>query len=108
MWKNDWRKQNQESSRLLIIGFAVLSATFLKTLLNPNSSARDNRPFTNVTPSMLFTFWEANLATRIKRKRCGHANNPEVDGASAHRHIGTTALYCEVSDAMMRNAVELV
>jgi site-specific recombinase XerD len=25
-----------------------------------------------------------------------------------HRHIGTTALYCEVSDAMMRNAVELV
>jgi hypothetical protein len=25
-----------------------------------------------------------------------------------HRNIGTTALYCEVSDAMMRNAVELV
>ena len=24
------------------------------------------------------------------------------------RNIGTTALYCEVSDAMMRNAVELV
>ena len=25
-----------------------------------------------------------------------------------HRHIGTTALYCEVSDEVMRNAVELV
>ena len=25
-----------------------------------------------------------------------------------HRNIATTALYCEVSDAMMRNAVELI
>jgi len=25
-----------------------------------------------------------------------------------HRHIATTALYCEVSEAIMRSAVELV
>jgi site-specific recombinase XerD len=26
----------------------------------------------------------------------------------AHRNIGTTALYCDVSDEMLRNAVELL
>ena len=25
-----------------------------------------------------------------------------------HRHIGTTALYCDVAEDVMRNAVELV
>jgi site-specific recombinase XerD len=25
-----------------------------------------------------------------------------------HKHIGTTALYCEVNEDLMRNAVELV
>ena len=25
-----------------------------------------------------------------------------------HRYIGTTAVYCEVPDAMMRNAIELI
>ena len=82
------------------------------------ASQRDNRPFTNVTLSMLFKeIYETagirtsshsgrrTFATRLNEKGVGMRTNPKMMG---HRHIGTTALYCEVSDAMMRNAVELV
>jgi site-specific recombinase XerD len=31
-----------------------------------------------------------------------------IQRLTGQRHIGTTALYCEVSDEAMRNAVELV
>jgi site-specific recombinase XerD len=43
--------------------------------------------------------------TVILSERVGWHENQKLLG---HRNIGTTALYCEVSDAMMRNAVELV
>ena len=45
------------------------------------------------------------FATRLNEKRVGMKTIQRLMG---HRHIGTTAPYCEVSDAMMRNAVELV
>jgi integrase/recombinase XerD len=82
------------------------------------ASQRDNRPFTNVTLSMLFKeIYETagirtsshsgrrTFATRLNEKGVGMRTIQRLMG---HRHIGTMALYCEVSDAMMRNAVELV
>jgi integrase/recombinase XerD len=82
------------------------------------SSQRNNRPFTNVTLSMLFKeIYETagirtsshsgrrTFATRLNEKGVGMKTIQKLMG---HRNIGTTALYCEVSDAMMRNAVELV
>jgi integrase/recombinase XerD len=47
----------------------------------------------------------STFATRLNEKGVGMRTIQKLMG---HRHIGTTALYCEVSDAMMRNAVELV
>jgi len=32
----------------------------------------------------------------------------EIQKLMGHKHISTTALYCDVSDEMLRNAVELV
>src|SRR4029077_998425 len=82
------------------------------------SSQRNNRPFTNVTLSMLFKkIYETagirtsshsgrrTFATRLNEKGVGIKTIQKLMG---HRNIATTALYCEVSDAMMRNAVELV
>ena len=45
------------------------------------------------------------FATRLNEKGIGMRTIQKLMG---HRHIGTTALYCEVSDIVMRNAVELV
>jgi integrase/recombinase XerD len=45
------------------------------------------------------------FATRLNAKGVGMRTIQKLMG---HRHIGTTALYCEVSEAVMRNAVELV
>ena len=82
------------------------------------SSQRNNRPFTNVTLSMLFKqIYETagirtsshsgrrTFATRLNEKGVGMRTIQKLMG---HRHIGTTALYCDVSDETMRNAVELV
>jgi integrase/recombinase XerD len=82
------------------------------------ASQRNQRAFTNVSLSMLFKdIYEAagirtsshsgrrTFATRLNEKGVGMRTIQKLMG---HRHIGTTALYCEVSDAMMRNAVELV
>jgi integrase/recombinase XerD len=82
------------------------------------ASQRNNRPFTNVTLSMLFReIYETagirtsshsgrrTFATRLNEKGVGMKTIQKLMG---HRNIATTALYCEVSDAMMRNAVELV
>ena len=44
------------------------------------------------------------FATRLNEKEVGMRTIQKLMG---HRHIGTTALYCEVSDTMMRNAVEV-
>ena len=82
------------------------------------ASQRNGRPFTNVTLSMLFKeIYETagirtsshsgrrTFATRLNEKGIGMRTIQKLMG---HRHIGTTALYCEVSDIVMRNAVELV
>ena len=82
------------------------------------ASQRNGRAFTNVTLSMLFKeIYEVagirtsshsgrrTFATRLNEKGVGMKTIQKLMG---HRNIGTTALYCEVSDAMMRNAVELV
>ena len=82
------------------------------------ASQRNNSPFTNVTLSMLFKeFYETagirtsshsgrrTFATRLNERGVGMRTIQRLMG---HRHIGTTALYCDVSDETMRNAVELV
>ena len=82
------------------------------------ASQRNGRKFNNVTLSMLFKeIYETagiktsshsgrrTFATRLNEKGVGMRTIQKLMG---HRNIGTTALYCEVSDAMMRNAVELV
>jgi integrase/recombinase XerD len=82
------------------------------------ASQRNGRAFTNVTLSMLFKeIYETagirtsshsgrrTFATRLNEKGVGMRTIQKLMG---HRHIGTTALYCDVSDETMRNAVELV
>ena len=98
--------------------------SFLKTqsVRHPEAplivSQRNGRPFANVTLSMVFkTIYETagirtsshsgrrTFATRLNAKGVGMRTIQKLMG---HRHIGTTALYCEVSEEVMRNAVELV
>ena len=82
------------------------------------ASQRNGRAFSNVTLSMLFkeiyeigrasyifSFGKTYFATRLNEKGVGMKTIQKLMG---HRNIGTTALYCDVSDAMIRNAVELV
>lgn len=45
------------------------------------------------------------FGTRLNAKGVGMRTIQKLMG---HRHIGTTALYCDVSEDVMRNAVELV
>ena len=45
------------------------------------------------------------FATRLNAKGVEMRTIQKADG---HRHIGTTALYCDASDKTMRNAVEFV
>src|ERR1700722_14850198 len=82
------------------------------------ASQPNGRAFTNVTLSMLFKeIYEVagirtsshsgrrSFATRLNAKGVGMRTIQKLMG---HRHIGTTALYCDVSEDVMRNAVELV
>jgi len=81
-------------------------------------SQRNRRSFSNVTLSMLFKeIYDAagirtsshsgrrTFATRLNAKGVGMRTIQKLMG---HKHIGTTALYCDVSDSTLRNAVELV
>jgi len=81
-------------------------------------SQRARKAFSSLTLSMLFKeIYELagirtsshsgrrTFATRLNEKGVGMKTIQRLMG---HRHIGTTALYCEVSDEVMRNAVELV
>jgi integrase/recombinase XerD len=81
-------------------------------------SQRGRKAFSSLTLSMLFKdIYEMagirtsshsgrrTFATRLNEKGVGMRTIQRLMG---HRHIGTTALYCEVSDEVMRNAVELV
>jgi integrase/recombinase XerD len=45
------------------------------------------------------------FATRLNAKGVGMRTIQKLMG---HQHIGTTALYCEVNEDVLRNAVELV
>jgi integrase/recombinase XerD len=82
------------------------------------ASQRNGRAFSNVTLSMFFKeIYETagirtsshsgrrTFATRLNEKGVGMKTIQKLMG---HRNIGTTALYCDVSDTAMRNAVELV
>jgi integrase/recombinase XerD len=82
------------------------------------ASQRNGRPFSNVSLSMLFKeIYEAagirtsshsgcrTFATRLNAKGVEMRTIQKLMG---HRHIGTTALYCDVSEDTLRNAVELV
>jgi integrase/recombinase XerD len=82
------------------------------------ASQRNGRAFSAVSLSMMFAeIYELagirtsshsgrrTFATRLNAKGVGMRTIQKLMG---HRNIGTTALYCEVSDETMRNAVELV
>ena len=45
------------------------------------------------------------FATRLNAKGIGMRTIQKLMG---HKHIGTTALYCDVSEDTLRNAVEVV
>jgi integrase/recombinase XerD len=74
--------------------------------------------FSSLTLSMLFkAIYElAGIRTSSHSGRRTFATSLNANGVGmrtiqklmGHRHIGTTALYCEVSEDAMRNAVELV
>jgi len=79
------------------------------------ASQRNERSFSNVTLSMLFKeIYEMagirtsshsgrrTFATRLNAKGVGMRTIQRLMG---HRHIGTTALYCEVSDEILRGEV---
>ena len=82
------------------------------------ASQRNGRAFTNVTLSMLFKeiYETAGIRTSSHsgRRTLRRASTKKgvgmrtIQKLMGHRNIGTTALYCDVSDATMRNAVELV
>ena len=82
------------------------------------ASQRNARAFSNVTLSMLFkAIYEIagirtsshsgrrTFATRLNTRGVGMRTIQKLMG---HKNIGTTALYCDVSDETMRNAVELM
>jgi integrase/recombinase XerD len=97
--------------------------SYLKLIptFNPDWSlirSQHGKPFSSLTLSMLFKqiydlagirtsshSGRRTFATRLNAKGVGMRTIQKLMG---HRHIGTTALYCEVSEDVMRNAVELV
>lgn len=82
------------------------------------ASQRNGRPFSAVSLSMLFKeiYEMAGIRTSSHSGRRTFATRLNASGVGmktiqklmGHRHIGTTALYCEVSDETLRKAVELV
>jgi integrase/recombinase XerD len=82
------------------------------------ASQRNGRAFSAVSLSMSFKeiydlagirttshSGRRTFATRLNERGVGMRTIQRLMG---HKHIGTTALYCEVSDEIMRSAVELV
>jgi integrase/recombinase XerD len=98
-------------------------AGFLRLCPSPDPErplirSQRGRAFSSLTLSMLFgDIYEMagirtsshsgrrTFATRLNEQGVGMRTIQRLMG---HKHIGTTALYCDVSDAIMRNAVELV
>ena len=82
------------------------------------ASQRNRRAFSSVTLSMLFKeiydlagirtsshSGRRTFATRLHAYGVGMRTIQKLMG---HKHISTTALYCEVSEEQLRNAVELL
>ena len=112
--------------RTVVLGNRVRKEieAYLKTRLNWRNdspliaSQRNGRAFSTVSLSMLFReIYELagirtsshsgrrTFATRLNAKGVGMRTIQKLMG---HQNIGTTALYCDVSEETMRNAVELV
>jgi integrase/recombinase XerD len=81
-------------------------------------SQRNRHAFSSLTQSMLFKeicemagirtsshSGHRTFATRLNAKGIGMRTIQKLMG---HKHVGTTALYCDVSEEIMRNAVEVV
>jgi integrase/recombinase XerD len=81
-------------------------------------SQRNGRPFSSITLCMLFKeiYELAGIRTTSHSGRRTFATRLNACGVGmktiqklmGHQQIGTTALYCEVSDDQLRKAVELV
>ena len=120
------RQTKGSKGRTVVLSSRVRSelGKFLKQrlLANPDApliaSQRNGRPFSAVTLSMFFKdIYELagirtsshsgrrTFATRLNARGVGMRTIQKLMG---HKHISTTALYCDVSDEMLRNAVELV
>jgi integrase/recombinase XerD len=99
-----------------------LSAFLKGRVSNPDApliaSQHNGTAFSSVTLSMLFKeIYELaglrtsshsgrrTFATRLHARGVGMRTIQKLMG---HKHISTTALYCDVSDEQLRNAVELV
>ncbi len=82
------------------------------------ATQQNGRPFSAASLSMLFKeiYELAGIRTSSHSGRRTFATRLNASGVGmktiqklmGHRHIGTTALYCEVSDETLRNAVELL
>jgi integrase/recombinase XerD len=83
----------------------------------PLIRSQRGRAFSSLTLSMLFKdvyemagirtsshSGRRTFATCLNEKGIGMRTIQRLMG---HKHIGTTALYCDVSETVMRNAVEL-
>jgi integrase/recombinase XerD len=121
--RSDQTKGNQ--GRIVIVSDRVRKGIECRLKLQPHAQAdwpliRSQRgsAFSSLTLSMLFKeIYELagirtsshsgrrTFATRLNAKGVGM---PTIQKLMGHRHIATTALYCEVADEVMRNAVELV
>ena len=120
------RQTKGSKGRTVVLSNRVRSeiGAYLKQrwISDPNApliaSQRNGRAFSAVTLSMLFKeIYELagirtsshsgrrTFATRLNAKGVGMRTIQKLMG---HKNIGTTALYCDVSDDQMRNAVELV
>jgi len=120
------RQTKGSKGRTVVLSSRVRSelSAFLKQrlLANPDApliaSQRSGRPFSSVTLSMLFKevyemagirtsshSGRRTFATRLNARGVGMRTIQKLMG---HQNISTTALYCDVSDEMLRNAVELV
>jgi integrase/recombinase XerD len=120
---SDQTKGNR--GRLVVLSNRVRREIESYLKLHPNAHAdwpliRSQRgsTFSSLTLSMMFKeIYELSgirtsshsgrrtFATRLNAKGVGMRTIQRLMG---HRHIGTTALYCEVLEEVMRNAVELV
>jgi integrase/recombinase XerD len=119
-------RQTKGSSRTVILSKRVRSeidAHLKKCIISSSdapliASQRGGIAFSGLTLSMLFKeiYELAGLRTSSHSGRRTFATRLNACGVGmrtiqkllGHRHIATTAIYCEVSDEMLRNAVELV